>query len=520
MAEPHPGKSANAAADGEGKPSGPLLGSLETFLGSDAERYHPLHHEPCRRFDGSEQDFATMARDMEVKVTVRKPFVVTRALRKRKVKQPEHGKPQSARPTFAVPVVSERENEEVRSSRSDYHAGLIEGMTVKPDPRKTPLLAALYARVKPSNDNDCETATHTPPEPEMTGAFSVTYATLLKISKNIDLSPSSHVKLSDFAPLFYWFRIGRSMSATLTVLRIALDQDIHGSGCSMKDLRTATYERESEVDEAYADELVHVFRRIRRRFGGPSESHTADWLSSYERVWQDMQMLFNSDDCRLVRARRAPLLQLIARMKAVGLAANPRVVAKLLSATQQERSQGRRTQDIEVPKEHTVSFDDFRRVLCRSALTYTCIKLMKLVVQRLPKASVGSAASTSMKDVLSLISLMQRDDALRAAARMIWQEEEVQLMLGLVVAAAQSNNEVPSRRRGRTQASSRRGAGRKDALQILEVLAERVKLEQSLMDTTTDHKSGSEAKKEGRVKFGTFARVLLANGLLPPDKKG
>ncbi|KAF4707868.1 hypothetical protein FOZ63_019630, partial [Perkinsus olseni] len=111
------------------------------------------------------------------------------------------------------------------SGRSAYRCSLVQGMTTKPDARKTPLLAALYERVHWKDEVEYEAPVveeHVDSD-LLSGPFSVAYASLLRISEDFDLTPTSTVTFTDFVPLFYWFRIGQSMQTALTVIRIAAD---------------------------------------------------------------------------------------------------------------------------------------------------------------------------------------------------------------------------------------------------------------------------------------------------------
>ncbi|KAF4708854.1 hypothetical protein FOZ63_001921 [Perkinsus olseni] len=405
------------------------------------------------------------------------------------------------------------------SGRSAYRCSLVQGMTTKPNARKTPLLAALYERVhwrdevvyvapivKEHVDSDL-----------LSGPFSVAYASLLRISEDFDLTPTSTVTFTDFVPLFYWFRIGQSMQAALTVIRIAADTNSNAYTCSLADLQRATNDREAVIDPGYTGELVHLFEQLRERFGGPSGSRTAEWLAKYDRVWRDLQSIFVSDDRRLVRERRTHLLKAVERMDEMGLIRNRHFATKLLLASSPKHDESLKPHDAR--KEHTVTFHDLWRLLCRSALTFACVQLMELVVERLRESPVGHT-TVAMGKIVSEFLLMQHDDDRRRAALMAWQEEEAKFILGLVVAAARSTNDLPSRTRQRRGATSRTTyAAQKDAVDVLRVLAERLRAEQDMMVDCVEktvEADDTDRRNEGNVKLGAFAQVLLNNGLLDP----
>ncbi|KAF4732607.1 hypothetical protein FOZ62_009482, partial [Perkinsus olseni] len=257
------------------------------------------------------------------------------------------------------------------SSRSAYRCSLVEGMTTKPDARKTPLLAALYERVhwKDEVEYDAPVVEHIACD-ILSGPFSVAYTSLLRISEDFDLTPTSTVTFTDFVPLFYWFRIGQSMQAALTVIRIAADTNSNAS-----DLQRATNDREAVIDPGYTGELVHLFQQLRERFGGPSGSRTAEWLAKYDRVWRDLQSIFVSNDRRLVRERRTHLLRAVERMDEMGLIRNRHFATKLLLASSSKRDESLKPHDVR--KEDTVTFHELWRLLCRSALTFACVQLME-----------------------------------------------------------------------------------------------------------------------------------------------
>ncbi|KAF4743515.1 hypothetical protein FOZ62_026533, partial [Perkinsus olseni] len=189
--------------------------------------------------------------------------------------------PKTTAPAALVPTLERPRPEPTTrtsiSGRSAYRCSLVQGMTTKPDARKTPLLAALYERVHWKDEVEYEAPVvkeHVDSD-LLSGPFSVAYASLLRISEDFDLTPTSTVTFTDFVPLFYWFRIGQSMQAASTVIRIAVDTNSHAYTCSLADLQRATYDREAVVDPGYTGELVHLFQQLRERFGGPSGSRTA-----------------------------------------------------------------------------------------------------------------------------------------------------------------------------------------------------------------------------------------------------
>ncbi|KAF4747076.1 hypothetical protein FOZ63_023341, partial [Perkinsus olseni] len=63
-------------------------------------------------------------------------------------------------------------------------------------------------------------------------------------------------------------------------------------------------------------------------------------------------------------------------------------------------------------------------------------------------------------------------------------------------------------------------AAQKDAVDVLRVMAERLRAEKDTMMVDcveeTVEANGTERAKEGNVKLGAFAQVLLNNGLLDP----
>ncbi|KAF4743084.1 hypothetical protein FOZ62_023668 [Perkinsus olseni] len=287
--------------------------------------------------------------------------------------------------------------------------------------------------------------------------------------------------------------------------------------CSLADLQGATHDREAVIDPGYTGELVHLFQQLRERFGGPSGSRTAEWLAKYDRVWRDLQSIFVSDDRRLVRERRTHLLKAVERMDEMGFIRNRHFATRLLLASSSKHDESVKPHDVR--KEHTVTFHDLWRLLCRSALTFACVQLMELVVERLRESPVGHT-TVAMEKIVSEFLLMQHDDDRRRAALMAWQEEEAKFMLGLVVAAARSTNDLPSRTRQRRGATSRTTyAAQKDAVDVLRVLAERLRAEQDMMVDCVEktvEADDTDRRNEGNVKLGAFAQVLLNNGLLDP----